>query len=209
MEGISSSSGCLSGLKPGGWAKLSEFFIGRALSGCPEEKCTPKFGRLTPPYTAPMARRHWYYQKIDGKRHGPFSSRRMKKLARQGHLEPRDRVWKAGSPAIFLAADVPQLYLRVPTHRTWLHTLKTLGLIAACFLAAAVTSPWSYLSLALWPPARPWLTGLSIASLAAAILAGGIGFLTLDATYLMIPPTCSRPRRPQERRKPVRPPGRG
>jgi hypothetical protein len=159
--------------------------------------------------TAPMARRHWYYQKSDGTRHGPYSSRRMKKLARQGHLEPRDRVWKAGSPGTFLAADIPQLYLRVATHRTRLHVLKTLGLMAACLLAAAVTSPWSDLSLALGPPGRPWLTGLSIASLATAILAGGIGFLRLDATYLMIPPTCSRRPRPENRRKPVRPPGRG
>ena len=135
-----------------------------------------------------MARRHWYYQKSDGKRHGPFSSRRMKKLARRGHVEPRDRVWKAGSQTAFLAADFPQLYLRVATHRTRLHILKTLAVMAACFLAAAVTSPWSNLSLAAGPAVRPWLTGFSVTSLAIAILSGGIGFLKLDATYMMIPP---------------------
>lgn len=142
-----------------------------------------------------MARRHWYYQKSDGRRHGPYSSSRMKKLARQGHLEPRDRVWKAGSPATFLAADFPQLYLRVTTHRTWLHLLKTLATMAACLLAAAVSSPWSNLSDALPATARPWLTALCIASLAAAMLAGGIGFLTLDATYMMTPPKSGGRRR--------------
>jgi hypothetical protein len=143
-----------------------------------------------------MVRRRWYYQKSDGKRHGPYSSRKMKQLARQGHLEPRDRVWKAGSPSTFLAADFPQLYLRTATHRTWLHVLKTLAWMAACLLAAAVTSPWSNLSVALPAAARPWLTGFSIASLAAAILAGGIGFLRLDATYMMVPSQSSRSRKP-------------
>jgi hypothetical protein len=142
-----------------------------------------------------MPKRHWYYQKPDGKRHGPYSSRRMKKLARQGHLEPRDRVWKAGSPATFLAADFPQLYLRVATHRTWLHALKTLTTMAACLLAAAVTSPWSNLALALPTSAHPWLTAICIASLAAAILAGGIGFIRLDASYMMIPPESTGRRR--------------
>lgn len=142
-----------------------------------------------------MPRRRWYYQKSDGKRRGPYSSGRMKKLARRGHLEPRDRVWKAGSPNTFLAADFPQLYLRVATHRTWLHGLKTLSLMAACFLAAAVTSPWSDLAKAMPTAVHPWLTGISIASVAAAILAGGIGFLKLDATYAMIPPeSTGRPR---------------
>ena len=143
-----------------------------------------------------MAQRRWYYQKSDGKRHGPFSSRRMKKLARQGHLEPRDRVWKAGGSATFLAADFPQLYVRAATHRTWLHVLKTLSWMAAFLLAAAVTSPWSNLALALPAAARPWLTGVSIASIAAAILAGGIGFLKLDATYMMIPSQSSGRRKP-------------
>jgi hypothetical protein len=142
-----------------------------------------------------MPRRHWYYQKSDGKRHGPYSSRRMKKLARQGHLEPRDRVWKAGSPATFLAADFPQLYLRVATHRTWLHLLKTLTAMAACLLAAAFTSPWSKLAVALPSAADPWLTGVCIASLAAAIIAGGIGFIRLDATFMMIPPERTARRR--------------
>ncbi len=144
-----------------------------------------------------MARRRWYYQKSDGKRRGPYSSRRMKKLARRGHLEPRDRVWKAGSPNTFLAADFPQLYLPVATHRTWLHVLKTLSLMAACFLAAAVMSPWSDLAIILPTAVHPWLTVVSIASGAAGILVGGIGFLSLDATYMMIPPenTGRRPSR--------------
>lgn len=142
-----------------------------------------------------MARRHWYYQKSDGKRHGPYSSRRMKKLARQGHLGPKDRVWKAGGSATFLAADFPQLYVRVATHRTWTQVLKTLSWMAAFLLAAAVTSPWSNLALALQPGARPWLTSLSIACLAAAILAGGIGFLKLDATFMMMPSQGRRQRR--------------
>jgi hypothetical protein len=144
-----------------------------------------------------MPRTHWYFQKSDGKRHGPYSSRRMKKLARQGHLEPRDRVWRAGSPATFLAADFPQLYIRVATHRTWLHLLKTLTAMAACLLAAAFTSPWSNLSLALPTAAQPWLTAICIASLAAAILSGGIGFIRLDATYMMIPPESTGRRRRQ------------
>lgn len=142
-----------------------------------------------------MARRRWYYQKSDGKRRGPYSSSRMKKLARRGHLEPRDRVWKAGSPNTFLAADFPQLYLRVATHRTWLHVLKTLSVMGAWCIAAAVTSPWSDLAAAMPTPVRPWLTAFSIASLAAAILIGGIRFLKLDATYAMIPPESTGRRR--------------
>lgn len=150
-----------------------------------------------------MARRHWYYQKSDGRRHGPYSSRGMRKLAREGHLEPRDRVWKAGSPSTFLAADFPQLYLRTATYRTWLHVLKTFAWMAAFLLAAAVTSPWSNLSAALPASGRPWLTGVFITSLAAAIFAGGIGFLKLDATYMMIPSQPSRRRKhpPPSRRK--------
>ena len=142
-----------------------------------------------------MPKRHWYYQKSDGERHGPYTTRRMKRLAHQGPLEPRDRVWKAGSPATFLAADFTQLYLRVATHRTWLHLLKTLILLAACLLAAAVTSPWSDLAPALPAAAHPWLTGFCIVSLATAILAAGIGFLKLDATYMIIPPESTGRRR--------------
>ena len=111
----------------------------------------------------------------------------MKKLARRGHIEPRDRVWKAGSGATMLAADIPQLFTRVSTRRTWLHLWKTLSVMAVFLLAAAVTSPWSELSQAVAPTLRPWLTGFCIASLAAVILAGGIGFLKLDATYWMVP----------------------
>ena len=135
-----------------------------------------------------MARRHWYYQKPDGTRHGPFSSGRMRKLARRGHLAPRDRVWKAGSSSTFLAADFPQLYLRVATHKTRVHLLKTFSAMGAGLLATAVTNPWSDLSLALPPAARPWLTVLCIASLAAAFIVGGIGFLKLDDTFMMVPP---------------------
>lgn len=152
-----------------------------------------------------MGRRHWYYQKSNGKRHGPYSSRRLKKLARRGHLEPRDRVWKAGSPTTFLAADFPELYLRVATHRTWVQVLKTLSLMAACLLAATVTSPWSILASTMPATTRPWLTGFSIASVAAAILAGGIGFLELENTCMMIPPESTgrrKPRREGFQRKP-------
>ncbi len=141
-----------------------------------------------------MGRRHWYYQTADGRRQGPYSSRRMKKLARRGLIKPADRVWRAGSAAAFLAADIPQLYLRVATQRTWLHLLKTLSLMAVFLLVAAVTSPWSDLALALSPAARPWLTGLCLASLAAALLAGAIGFLMLNATYRMVPPESSKRR---------------
>lgn len=147
-----------------------------------------------------MPRRRWYYQKSDGKRRGPYSSSRMKRLARRGHLDPRDRVWKAGSPTTFLAADFPQLYLRVATRSTWLHMLKTLVLMAACFLLAAVTSPWSDLAAAMPTAARPWLTSFSIVSLAAAIFAGGLGFLTLEATYAMIPPESTGRRRSKSER---------
>lgn len=139
-----------------------------------------------------MSRRHWYYKKSDGKRHGPYSSRRMKKLARTGHIQPTDRIWKTGSETTMLAADMPQLFTRTATHRTWFHILTTLSIMGLFLLIAAVTNPWSTLADTVSESARTWLTGVCLASGMAGLAAGAIGFFLLESTYRMEPRKSSR-----------------
>ncbi|MEO1992969.1 MAG: DUF4339 domain-containing protein [Pirellulales bacterium] len=138
-----------------------------------------------------MGKKHWYYQKNDGKRHGPYSSRRMKKLAMRGHLKPSDRVWKTGSATAMLAADIPQLFLRTPTTRTRFHILTTLSIMGLFLLLAAVTNPWSTLADTVSDSGRRWLNGVCLVCGLAGLAAGAIGFFRLESTYRMAPPERS------------------
>jgi hypothetical protein len=51
----------------------------------------------------------WYVGR-DGKKFGPFSGGRLKKLAASGRLRPQDTVWTEGMEKRVLAGKVKQLF---------------------------------------------------------------------------------------------------
>lgn len=73
----------------------------------------------------------WYYKK-DGAKHGPFRTREIKRLVREGSIDADDVLWKRGLPHPVRAGDIPQLFRTgstPATRRRLIHVLQATGLL--------------------------------------------------------------------------------
>jgi hypothetical protein len=82
----------------------------------------------------------WYYKK-DGVKHGPFRTRDIKRLVREGTIDADDPLWKRGLPHPVKAGDIPQLFRTEPTPATRRRVINVLLVAGLLLLVGLLLSP--------------------------------------------------------------------
>jgi hypothetical protein len=127
----------------------------------------------------------WYYKK-DGIKHGPFRTRDIKRLVREGMIEADDPLWKRGLPHPVKAGDIPQLFRTEPTPRTRRRVVNVLMVAGLLLLGGLLLSPTGDLVSSLGESLRQSAGIASMCFFLASLTALMLGMGTIGGTFKTI-----------------------